>query len=269
MPGPGGNWPAPSVGWGRRPGTWRMPTASPLRSCRKKPDLRGSWRSCRNGGAGNRGVCFGCSAGHGGKVNLLERLHCRRPSQPGRISLAAIWRNSTLVMGGGGVSPTYRSARGRQALCSVGTRVLDKGAAGNCPRAGLGLGEALMGRGEGPPRCGLFLRLSSLYGGGEGAFRIRQHPIHPFPWGCPLTIRSQSWKWFSSAGSLFTGGETATFPGALIQNWGWIRIPTFARMTRGNVGMMQRTCFDVFQCFPNKYQIHDNLCFDKQLFLYC
>ena len=79
-----------------------------------------------------------------------------------------------------------------------------------------------MGRGEGPPRCGLFLRLSSLCGGGEGASRIRQRPIYPFPWGCPLTMRSQSWKWFSSAGSLFTGGETATFPGALIQNWGYI-----------------------------------------------
>ena len=34
-------------------------------------------------------------------------------------------------------------------------------------------------------------------------------------------MKSQLWKEFSSVGSLVTGGETATFPGALIQNSGY------------------------------------------------
>ncbi|MDE0646998.1 MAG: hypothetical protein OXI08_02870 [Cyanobacteria bacterium MAG IRC4_bin_6] len=39
--------------------------------------------------------------------------------------------------------------------------------------------------------------------------------------GMPSHQKSQLWKEFSSAGSLVAGGETATFPGALIQNWGY------------------------------------------------
>ena len=38
--------------------------------------------------------------------------------------------------------------------------------------------------------------------------------------GMPSHQKSQLWKEFSSAGSLVAGGETVTFPGALIQNSG-------------------------------------------------
>ena len=57
--------------------------------------------------------------------------------------------------------------------------------------------------------------------GGGGASTTRQRLIHSSPWGYPLTMKSQLWKEFSSADSLVAGVEMATFPGALIQNWGW------------------------------------------------